>query len=75
VRRDAHAIDLPRQGNPAGRAGDPLTEAESALKKLRANSNDKQAADALERALKQLKERAKPEHPRVTRPDDPVGKK
>jgi RNA polymerase sigma factor (sigma-70 family) len=34
---------------------DPLAQADSALKKLRANPNDKQAADALERALKQLK--------------------
>jgi RNA polymerase sigma-70 factor (ECF subfamily) len=33
----------------------PLAEAEAALKKLRANTNDKQAADALEKALKQLK--------------------
>jgi hypothetical protein len=33
----------------------PLADAEKALKKLRANPNDKQAADALERALKQLK--------------------
>jgi hypothetical protein len=32
-----------------------LAEAEAALKKLRANANDKQAADALEKALKQLK--------------------
>jgi RNA polymerase sigma-70 factor (ECF subfamily) len=60
-----------RLSEPAG----PLAEAEAALKKLRANPNDKQAADALERALKQLKEREKPELPRVTRPDDPVGKK
>jgi RNA polymerase sigma factor (sigma-70 family) len=36
---------------------DPLAEAEAALKKLRANPKDKQAADALERALKQLKRR------------------
>jgi RNA polymerase sigma factor (sigma-70 family) len=40
---------------------DPLAEAEAALKKLRANPNDKQAADALERALKRLKEREKPQ--------------
>jgi hypothetical protein len=31
------------------------------LKKLRTNPNDKHAADALERALKQLKERQKPD--------------
>jgi hypothetical protein len=40
------------------RSADPLAQAEAALKKLRANPNDQQAADALERALKQLKERA-----------------
>jgi RNA polymerase sigma factor (sigma-70 family) len=33
----------------------PLAEAEAALKKLRTNPNDKQAADALEKALKELK--------------------
>jgi RNA polymerase sigma factor (sigma-70 family) len=44
----------------------PLADAEVALKKLRANPNDKQAADALERALKQLKERAKPNAPANT---------
>ena len=37
-----------------------MTEAEAALKKLRTDPNDKQAADALERALKRLKDRAKP---------------
>jgi hypothetical protein len=36
--------------------GDPLAEAEAALQKLRTNPDDKQAADALERALKRLKE-------------------
>ena len=41
-------------------APDPLAEAELALKKLRTDPNDKQAADALEQALKRLKERAKP---------------
>ena len=47
---------------PKPAAGDdPLTEAEDALKKLRADPKDKQAADALEGALKRLKERAKPE--------------
>jgi RNA polymerase sigma factor (sigma-70 family) len=38
---------------------DPLTEAEAALKKLRQNPNDKGAADALEGALKQMREREK----------------
>jgi hypothetical protein len=40
------------------RPSDPLAEAEVALKRLRANPNDTQAAKALERALKQLKGRA-----------------
>jgi RNA polymerase sigma factor (sigma-70 family) len=43
-------------------AGDPLSEARSALKKLRCNPNDPQAADELERALERLSE---PERPRV----------
>jgi RNA polymerase sigma-70 factor (ECF subfamily) len=41
--------------------GDPLVEAEAALKKLRQDPKDRQATDALERALKRLKERAKPD--------------
>jgi hypothetical protein len=41
------------------KANDPLAQAEAALKKLRANPSDKQAADALERALQRLKEREK----------------
>jgi RNA polymerase sigma factor (sigma-70 family) len=40
---------------------DPLEEAEAALKKLRENPKDQHAADALERAMKRLKERAKPD--------------
>jgi hypothetical protein len=40
--------------------GDPLGDAQEALKKLRKNPNDKQAAEALERAMKWLKEREKP---------------
>ena len=39
---------------------DPLAQAETALKKLRANPADKQALDTLGQALKQLKERAQP---------------
>ncbi len=39
---------------------DPLTDAEEALKKLRTNPGDKQATEALERALQRLKERDKP---------------
>jgi RNA polymerase sigma factor (sigma-70 family) len=42
------------------KAADPLAEAEDALKKLRADPNGKHAADALEKALKRLKEREKP---------------
>jgi RNA polymerase sigma factor (sigma-70 family) len=38
---------------------DPVADAEAALKKLRANPGDKQATEALERALKRLKERDK----------------
>jgi RNA polymerase sigma factor (sigma-70 family) len=45
----------------ARNAADPLAAAEDALKKLRADPTDKQAADALERALQRLKERGKPD--------------
>jgi len=38
---------------------DPVSDAEAALKKLRANPHDKTATEALERALKKLKEREK----------------
>jgi RNA polymerase sigma factor (sigma-70 family) len=38
---------------------DPLDEAEAALKKLRQDPKDRQAADALEKALQRLKGRAK----------------
>jgi RNA polymerase sigma factor (sigma-70 family) len=41
-------------------AADPLSAAEAALMKLRANPGDSQAADALGRALKRLKEQRKP---------------
>jgi RNA polymerase sigma factor (sigma-70 family) len=40
---------------------DLLAEAEAALKKLKERPDDKQAVNALEEALKQLKERTKPE--------------
>jgi RNA polymerase sigma-70 factor (ECF subfamily) len=39
---------------------DPVSDAEAALKKLRANPSDKQATEELERALKRLKEQEKP---------------
>jgi RNA polymerase sigma factor (sigma-70 family) len=45
----------PKPAEPA----DPLAEAEAALKKLRQKPDDKQVADALEKALKRLKERKK----------------
>jgi hypothetical protein len=51
-------IEPARKDHQARHAGDPLGDAEKALRHLRANPNDKQAADALERALKQLKGRA-----------------
>jgi RNA polymerase sigma factor (sigma-70 family) len=41
----------------------PLADAEAALKQLRRDPTDKQAAEALERALKQLKERERPRPP------------
>jgi hypothetical protein len=41
-------------------AEDPLAGADEALKKLHANPDDKQAADALEKALQRLRERKKP---------------
>jgi RNA polymerase sigma factor (sigma-70 family) len=44
-------------GNERNFDVNPLAEAEAALKKLRTNPSDKQAADALERALKRLKAR------------------
>jgi hypothetical protein len=47
---------------PKGPA-DPVSDAEAALKKLRKNPGDKQATEALERALKRLKEREKPRPP------------
>jgi RNA polymerase sigma factor (sigma-70 family) len=42
---------------------DPVSDAEAALKKLRANPHDKTATEALERALKRLKEREKQDAP------------
>jgi RNA polymerase sigma factor (sigma-70 family) len=51
-----------------GEKASPLVQAEAALKKLRANPNDKQAADALERALQRLKQ----EQEKRVRPDAPT---
>jgi RNA polymerase sigma factor (sigma-70 family) len=42
---------------------DPLADAEKALKQLRQNPNDQQAAEALQRATQKLRERAKPKAP------------
>jgi hypothetical protein len=55
---------------------DPLGDAEAAIKKLRANPSDKDAAEALERALKRLKARTsvepRPSEPRaIEKPSDP----
>jgi hypothetical protein len=49
-------------------AKDPLAQAEAALKKLRANPSDKEAADSLERALQRIKEDKKKNHDPVLRP-------
>jgi RNA polymerase sigma factor (sigma-70 family) len=43
--------------------GDPLAEAEAALKRLQEDPGDRRATEALERALKRLKEREKPKGP------------
>jgi hypothetical protein len=48
---------------PTTAASDPLTHAEKALQRLRQNPGDKQAVESLERALKKLKEREKPDQP------------
>jgi hypothetical protein len=53
-------VDQQRAPDNLGGARDPLAEAEAALKKLRHDPNDRQAADALERALQRLKERTDP---------------
>jgi RNA polymerase sigma factor (sigma-70 family) len=58
LRFDQVYRELQRKDRPRG-ADDPLAEAEAALKKLRQDPGDKQAADALERAFQRLKERPK----------------
>ena len=47
---------------------DPVSDAASALEKLRENPGDKQAVEVLERALKKLKERDKPDQHSKQRP-------
>jgi RNA polymerase sigma factor (sigma-70 family) len=69
-------LTLPATQAPANKltpkqAADPLADAEAALKKLRQNTSDKQAADALERAAKELRERAK--HQPVQPAQGPTG--
>jgi hypothetical protein len=49
----------PPQGKIRETPSDPVTDAEAALKKLRQDPTDQQAAGELERALKRLKEREK----------------
>jgi RNA polymerase sigma factor (sigma-70 family) len=44
-------------------ASDPLAELEDAVKRLRKNPSDKQAAEALDRALRRLKEQPRPNKP------------
>jgi RNA polymerase sigma factor (sigma-70 family) len=56
----AGLMQPPSQGQPKGSASDPVADAEAALKKLRQDPSDKEAAEALERALKRLKERKSP---------------
>jgi RNA polymerase sigma factor (sigma-70 family) len=55
-----HLIGLECAPHRPASSEDPLAEAEAALKKLRADPTDKHAADALEKALQRLKERASP---------------
>ena len=50
---------------------DPVSDAEAALKKLRAKPGDNEATEELERALKRLKELEKP---RDANPVDPRNK-
>jgi flagellar motility protein MotE (MotC chaperone) len=59
-----HATTIEKVQRPTPKregADDPLAEAEAALKKLKENPDNKEAADALEKALQRLKERKKPE--------------
>jgi hypothetical protein len=59
-RQGEHQSPEPQHHQPKA-PDDPVAEAEAALKKLKEHPDDKQAADALEQALKRLKERTKPE--------------
>jgi RNA polymerase sigma factor (sigma-70 family) len=53
----------PLQGKLKETSSNPVADAEAALKKLREDPSDKEAADELERALKRLKDREKPRPP------------
>jgi RNA polymerase sigma factor (sigma-70 family) len=52
--------EVPLRASEWEAAADPLAEAEAALKKLREHPADKQAAEALEKAVQRLKEQPKP---------------
>jgi hypothetical protein len=67
--------DQPQRWFSAPREGgaDPLADAEAALKKLRANPNDKEAADALDRALQRLKEREQKRNTPPGKGGEPAG--
>ncbi len=54
----------------AAQVHDPLAKAEAALKKLRANPKDKQAADALEKAVQWLRQQQQGQDPKMA-PDKP----
>jgi RNA polymerase sigma factor (sigma-70 family) len=63
-----HRLDAARREEAAAKAllgekaaADPLAELEDAVKRLRKNPKDKQAAEALDRALRRLKERKVPD--------------
>jgi predicted DNA-binding protein (UPF0251 family) len=51
---------LPPKALPAKKATDPLTEIQEAANRLRRDPTDKEAADALDRAVRRLKEKPKP---------------
>jgi RNA polymerase sigma factor (sigma-70 family) len=63
-----HRLEALRRDEAAAKAlrgekavPDPLAELEDAVKRLRKSPNDKRAAEALDRALRRLKERQKPD--------------
>jgi hypothetical protein len=58
--RALNEIKGPTYQAPRSQGSHPLDEAEEALKRLRARPDDKEAAQALERALQRLRERESP---------------